>query len=120
MIEMMETNPAEVYGKKAQFRDTLLNFASAVGECAKLALATVGTLALARHQLCPVRRKSTRGVQTQSQCTYTFFTWSADPTVLASGRESSWSFLEHLKLVTLMFNAALWHSRRSVGIHESR
>ncbi len=24
MIEMMETNPAEVYGKKAQFRDTLL------------------------------------------------------------------------------------------------
>ena len=117
MIEMMETNPAEVYGKKAQFRDTLLNFASAVGECAKLALATVGALALARHQLCPVRRKSTREVQTQSQCTYTFLRGVQIPRFLPLDENRHGAFL---KLVTLMFNAALWHSRRSVGIHASR
>ena len=66
MIELMETNPAEIYGKKVQFRNTLQNFARAVGECAKLALATVGLLALARYFLYPGHRTMTREVQTQS------------------------------------------------------
>ena len=94
MIEMMETNPAEVYGKKAQFRDTLLNFASAVGECAKLALAFVGTLTLARHLLCPPRQKSSRDVATQSQCTYTALREVKNPRFLPLEENRQEAFLK--------------------------
>ncbi len=62
---------AEIYSSKAQLLDAMLNFATWIGECAKLALAVPGALALARHIFCPHRPKSFRDVATQSQCTYT-------------------------------------------------